>query len=291
MDMGEMYTISTKNIFPLLSHISNAPEKLYAIGSLPTLQYSYICVIGTRSPTPYGRMAVERLLHGLVGYPICIVSGLALGIDAVAHECALKEGLFTIAVPGSGLNRDVIYPRRHAHLAARIAAEGGLLLSEFEPDFSAQMWSFPKRNRIMAGLSHATLIIEATEKSGTLITARLALEYGREVLAVPGSIFSATSALPHALIRDGATPIRTSEDILESLGITPKNETSDMTVILSAPERAVVSILVKEPKERDELLRELRMPPHEAIALFSAMELRGLLFEQGGLLYTNIKQS
>lgn len=288
--MGEMYTITTKTTFPLLSHISDAPETLYAIGSLPTQEYKYLSVVGTRSPTSYGKMVVEKLLHGLAGYPVCIVSGLALGIDGVAHERALKEGLFTIAVPGSGLNKNVLYPKRHLQLATRIASEGGLLISEFEPDFSAQVWSFPKRNRIMAGLSHATLIIEATEKSGTLITARLALEYGREVLAVPGSVFSATSALPHALIRDGATPIQTSEDILESLGIPRKHEVLSNVPILSAPERAVVSILIKEPKEKDELLRELRMPPHEAIALFSAMELRGLLFEQHGLLYTNIKQ-
>lgn len=286
--MDTIYTCATDTTFPLLATISDAPKSLYAIGTLPQKEYKYLCVVGTRSPTAYGAMVVEKLLAGLTQYPICIVSGLALGIDGIAHEQALALGLPTIAVPGSGLREDVLYPRRHRILAKKIVSSGGLLLSEFEPDFTAQMWSFPKRNRIMAGLSHATLIIEATEKSGTLITARLALEYGREVLAVPGSIYSATSQLPHALIRDGATPIRSPEDILEALGISTYADTPPQPRILSAAERAVLSIISREPMERDVLLRELRMPPHEAITLFSAMELRGLLREQGGYMYPSI---
>jgi DNA processing protein len=225
----------------------------------------------------------EKLIAGLSGAPIAIVSGLALGIDAIAHRAALKAGLPTIAIPGSGLNPDVLYPHTNQGLAEEIVKANGALLSEFPPDFQATPWGFPQRNRIMAGISHATLVIEATNQSGTLITSRLATEYNRDVLAVPGSIFSANSAGPHILIKLGATPVTESSDILEALSITAAPTASQDTLhqILSPDEEKVASIL-REPLSRDELIRTLALPINKANILLSSMELKGLIQESLG---------
>lgn len=284
--MDEIYTVKTDEVFPLLSQLHDTPNELFVRGILPSSPLHFLCVVGSRTYSDYGKAVVEKLFNGLRGYPICIVSGLALGIDSIAHESALSNDLYTIAVPGSGLSREVLYPRRNMGLARRIVDAGGALISEFEPHFRAQLWSFPKRNRIMAGLSNATLIVEASEKSGTLITARLALEYGREVCTVPGSIFSKQSAGPHSLIRDGATPITSSADLLEALGIEQKEAQAQSELSsLSSAERAVLLWIENEPMPKDALIRALQMPAHDASVLFSMMELKGLLKESGGLLY------
>src|SRR3989344_4788228 len=172
-----------------LLEIPQPPETLYIRGKLPAPEFVRLCVVGSRKYTPYGREACEKLIGELRGHPVCIVSGLALGIDRIAHEAALKAGLPTIAVPGSGLDIEVIYPKSNLGLAKDILKHGGCLLSELPPKEKATTWTFPQRNRIMAGLSRAVLIIEAEQKSGTLITSRLATEYNRDVLTVPGSIF------------------------------------------------------------------------------------------------------
>ena len=187
----------SKNEFPAafspLLEIPEPPEKLYYRGALPDDDTVLLAVVGSRKYSHYGKEACEQVVKGLRGYDITIVSGLALGIDSIAHRSALDAGLKTIAVPGSGLDDDALYPREHLQLAREIVEKGGALVSEYEPDFKATTWSFPRRNRIMAGLSKAVLVVEAERPSGTLITARLALDYGRDVFAVPGSIFSETS--------------------------------------------------------------------------------------------------
>ena len=202
---------------PLLEEINQLPKQLFYAGVVADWSRKLLCVVGARKNTSYGKEAVEEFLEGLKGYPITIVSGLALGIDSIVHRAALKNNLPTISVPGSGLSLEVLHPQSHTRLAEEIVEKGGMLMNEFDPEFKATQWSFPQRNRIMAGMSHATLIIEAEKKSGTLITARLATEYNRDVLALPGSIFNTTSSGPHMLIRLGATPIRDSNDILEAL--------------------------------------------------------------------------
>ena len=146
--------------FPaLLREIPDPPEQLFIRGTYPSEDYIFLCVVGSRKYTPYGKSACQSLLSGLRGYPIAIVSGLALGIDAIAHEAALTAGLPTVAVPGSGLQDSVLYPRTNFGLAQRILKAGGALLSEFPPEHEARPENFPQRNRIMAGLSHATLVI------------------------------------------------------------------------------------------------------------------------------------
>jgi DNA processing protein len=271
--------------FPaLLKEIADPPKELYLRGTLPEDDLKYLCVVGSRKYTNYGKEACEKLIAGLRGYPIVIVSGLALGIDSIAHTTALEVGLTTIAIPGSGLGWDTLYPRNHVALAKRILEANGALLSEFPPDFKATPWSFPQRNRIMAGMSHATLLIEAGEKSGTLITARLASEYNREVFVVPGSIFAPSHRGSHQFLRLGATPVTSSEEILDSLDVNQQPTTNNQQRLfknLSPNEQKVIELL-REPMPRDELIRELRMSVSEANILLSAMELKGLLTETLG---------
>lgn len=266
----------------LLQEIPKPPKRLYVRGKLPEDHMVCLTVVGSRRFTRYGKEACEHLIRGLAGYPIVIVSGLALGIDTIAHETALAVGLKTIAFPGSGLSDAVLYPASNVSLAKRIVESGGALVSEFPPDFEATNWSFPQRNRLMAGIAKAILVIEAEEISGTRITAKLALDYNREVLAVPGSIFSTASGGTNALLREGAFPARNVADVLDVLGLTSVKQSSfDMYTDCSDEEKQVLELL-SEPKVRGDLLRALEMPTHKANVLISSMELKGLIVETMG---------
>jgi len=270
-----------------LLEIPQPPEKLYIRGTMPKWdEGKFLCVVGARKYSTYGKEVCEMLIESLRGKNVTIVSGLALGIDGIAHRTALSAGLKTVAVPGSGLDPKVLYPASHARLAEEIVNAGGALLSEFEPNFRATVWSFPQRNRIMAGLSHAVLIIEAEKKSGTLITARLATEYNRDVLTIPGNIFSKNSEGPHLLIRLGATPITTGGELSQALGF--KEETQTKLALdysdCSPEEKLVIDILI-EPKPRDQVIRELAKPIGEANTILSIMEIKGLITESMGELH------
>ncbi len=266
--------------FPaLLKEIPDPPETLFCAGTLPSEGRLLLAVVGARQYTQYGKEVCEKIISGLSGHPITIVSGLALGIDSIAHKTALECGLPTIAIPGSGLGKDVLYPRTHRELAERIVSSDGALISEFENTFRATPWSFPRRNRIMAGMSHATLVIEAEQKSGTLITSKLATEYNRDVFTVPGSIFSRTSEGPHMLIRLGAIPVTKSGDILEIFNLEEK--TSPMHSDLTEEERFVVELLTS-PMTRDELVRKSKLETWKINSILSAMEIKGLIIESMG---------
>ncbi|KKR79460.1 MAG: hypothetical protein UU24_C0008G0023 [Candidatus Nomurabacteria bacterium GW2011_GWA2_40_9] len=266
-----------------LLEIPQPPKKLYLWGNLPPKGTIHLAVVGSRKCTTYGKDAVRKLIAGLKGYPIAIVSGLAMGIDAVSHETALENGLFPMAFPGSGISNIALSYHPNKKLMEKIIDSGGCLISEFEPEFKATLWSFPMRNRLVAGISKAALIIEAEEKSGTLITARMALDYNREVLAVPGSIYSLNSKGTNRLIRQGATPITSSEDILEALGFKTDKESKQKNLFEDAnlEEKNVLKIL-REPLPRDELIRALGMPIQHANSLLSIMEIKGLIKEELG---------
>jgi DNA processing protein len=207
------------------------------------------------------------------------VSGLALGIDAIAHRTALEVGLSCVGIPGSGLDDDVLYPRTNVSIARRIVESGGALVSEFEPTQRAAPWTFPKRNRIMAGMSHATLLIEATERSGTLITARLASDYNRELLAVPGSIFSEHSHGTHQFIKLGATPVTSASDVLAALHLEEHAAHAPPTL---TPDEQVVWDALSEPRDSDALVQVLKIPIHELHTTLTLMELGGHLVEYDG---------
>ncbi len=280
-----------KNWPPLLEEINQLPAKLFYVGQTPDWNRKLLCVVGARKNTTYGKELVETLIGGLKNQPITIVSGLALGIDGLAHRAAIENNLPTIAVPGSGLSLEVLHPQSHSRLAQEIVEKGGTLMNEFEPEFKATQWSFPQRNRIMAGMSHATLVIEAEKKSGTLITARLATEYNRDVLTIPGSIFNTTSEGPHLLIRLGATPIRNSDDVLEALHLesaaTSNIDSDDETKYFDCSEKEMLIIkILNEPLSRDQILREMRdahqIATSETQTLLSLLELKGLIKETLG---------
>ena len=279
-----METILPKNFPPLLKEIPDPPEKLYIKGEFPIAE-KYLTVVGTRKPSSYAKEVLKTLIGGLRGLPIAIVSGLALGTDGLAHEAALENNIPTIAVPGSGLGKKVLYPVANRELAKKILQKGGCLLSEFPENFKATDFSFPQRNRIMAGLSHATLVIEAQKKSGTLITSKFATEYNRDVLAVPGNVFSTLSEGPHLLIRLGATPITTAEELREALGFETKEKEGGAR---SAPpenltfEESKVIELLSAPMARDELLDALDMEISKANVLLSMMEIKGIIIQNGG---------
>lgn len=268
--------------FPsLLSEIPDPPEELWVRGSLPSPEYAWLAVVGSRSATSYGRDACAHLIAGLAGYPVAIVSGLAFGIDACAHKAALEARLPTIGVPGSGLGWDALYPRANLSLAKRILEEGGALLSEFDPEQTATPYTFPQRNRIMAGITCATLVIEAKERSGSLITARLATEYNRDLLVVPGSIFSAESRGTHQFLKLGATPVTGSADILRALGIETHESGAAQRADISPEERRVLETIAN-PMPREKLIEALGLPISEANVLLSTMEIKGLIEERLG---------
>ncbi len=264
-----------------LLEIPQPPEKLWIRGVLPPEGAKLLAVVGSRALTSYGREACEKLIAGLAGYPISIVSGLALGTDACAHRAALNAGLHTIAVPGSGLDDSVIGPRANLGLAKDILTANGALMSEHDPLHVARPFDFPARNRIMAGMAHAVLIIEAGEKSGTLITARLAGEYNRDLLCIPHRIGDPHGFGPHLFLRLGAALVSEPMHILEALGITPKERSSHAAPNLTGTELLIWTIL-EEPRTRDEILRESPEEAGEILTALVALELQGLIKEEFG---------
>lgn len=303
--MKNAIEILGKNELPaLLREIPDPPRRLFIRGRWPEESADtadsagtgadigskkFLCVVGSRRASRYGRDACQRLISGLSGQDIVIISGLALGIDCIAHQAALAAGLTTVAVPGSGLAWNNLYPPANRAVARRILDSGGALISEFENNFHAAPYSFPQRNRIMAGLSHAVLVIEAELRSGTLITARLATEYNRDVFTVPGSIFSSKSDGPHMLLRLGAALIRNSEDIVYALGLSPPAESTEAKeekfrrarANCTPSEQKILEIL-KTPMSRDELIRASGFDTSTAIIALSGLELKGLIQENIG---------
>jgi len=287
---SNIHEVDPSSAFPLIGEMSDPPKTLFVRGTLPSPDTRLLTVVGSRSYTNYGRDACEHLIGGLAGYDIAIISGLALGIDGIAHRAAIKAGLPTIAVPGSGLSPEVLYPASHRGLADEIIAHGGALVSEFSPDTRAAQWTFPQRNRVMAGMAHATLIIEAGEKSGTLITARLALDYNRDVLVVPHGIFSDNASGSNRLLRQGANPAIDSTDILRVLDFdvdAESEKTSEDTTLqykdLPDAQRMIMETLT-EPLGRDEVIRRSGLSTTDANIALTALEIRGYIKESVGLI-------
>lgn len=264
-----------------LQEIPKPPSALFERGSWPSSDTKLLAVVGSRALTGYGREACEKLIAGLAGYPISIVSGLALGADSCAHKAALAVGLHTIAVPGSGLDDSVLYPRSNAGLAKEILDAGGLLLSEHPNNHRARPEDFPSRNRIMVGLAHAVLVIEAGPQSGTLITARLTHEYNRDLLCVPHRIGDPHGFGSHLFLRLGATLVAEPLHILEMLSIDPRAKETETEISLTADEQKVYDALV-EPLPRDELIRRLGLSTPDTLTLLVTLELKGVIAEEFG---------
>lgn len=265
-----------------LREIPEPPAALYARGSWPPDDTKCLAVVGSRALSSYGREACESLIAGLAGYPISIISGLALGADSCAHKAALRAGLHTIAVLGSSVDDEHVSPRSHLGLAREILAAGGMLVSEHADGYDPYPHDFPKRNRIVVGLAHAVLIVEAAPQSGTLITARLSHEYNRDLLCVPHRIGDPHGFGAHLFLRLGAALVAEPAHILEALGIAPRGESARADIPLQGDEKVMYDLLA-EPRAKDELIRESGLSPSDALTAIVMLELRGVLKEEYGL--------
>ncbi|MBI4493904.1 MAG: DNA-protecting protein DprA [Chloroflexi bacterium] len=279
-----VFTLEDPAYPPPLREIADPPPVLYLQGELAATDEWAVAVVGTRRATAYGRQAAERLVGELARAGVTIVSGLARGIDACAHRAALEAGGRTIAVLGNGL--DQVYPPEHAALSAQVRAQGALV-SEFPPGVPPDAANFPRRNRIISGLAVGTLVVEAALASGALITADFALEQGRDVYAVPGSIFSPASQGTNQLIKDGAKVVVDARDILEELNLTVVAQQQAAREVLPAneTEARLMDLLGAEPVHIDELGRAARLPVGELASTLTMMELKGMVRQVGGMNY------
>ena len=263
----------------LLRELHDPPPRLYLRGGPPGfLDLPAVAIVGARSCSPYGAQVAREVARELAAAGVIVVSGLARGVDGEAHRGALAAGGLTVAVLGCGIDRD--YPRAHAQLAARIA-ESGAVVSEYPPGIEPSPWRFPARNRIVAGLARATVVVEARERSGALITADFALELGREVFAVPGEITSALSAGTNDLIRQGATPLLTADDVLEALGL--ERAPPRVPDTLSAGARMLLEPLSETARTLDELGRLTGLESAALAAALTELELAGLAASADGV--------
>jgi DNA processing protein len=269
----------------LLRHIVNPPVVLYIKGELLPQDELAVAVVGTRLPSTYGRQVAQKLTGELAAKGVTIVSGLARGVDAEAHRAALAAGGRTVAVLGSGL--DVMYPREHAGLAREIA-KNGAVISDYPLGTKPDAVHFPARNRIVSGLSLGTIVIEAGDTSGALITARFAGEQGRDIFAVPGSIFSKQSVGAHRLIQDGAKLVTTTQDILDELNLGLVAHQLEMPVAPTPEdpaEAALLAALSSEPQHIDDVARVAKMAVADASSALTMLELKGLVRQVGSLSY------
>ncbi|MCZ7573130.1 MAG: DNA-processing protein DprA [Ardenticatenaceae bacterium] len=287
--LGVQVLIWTDTDYPaLLRQIPSAPPVLYVRGALVPADEWAVAVVGTRRMSAYGEAVTRQLVADLVAAGLTIVSGLALGVDALAHQVALECGGRTIAVLGSGVDR--LYPARNRGLATRIMQQGAVV-SDYPLGTPPDAVNFPPRNRIVSGLARGTLVIEAGDQSGALITANYALDHGREVLAVPGSILSRSSRGPNALIRDGATPVLEAADVIRALDlemVLPQREVRQM-IPATDDETRVLALLSDEPCHVDQLGQATELAAGELSSLLAIMELKGLVRRVGSMSYVAVR--
>jgi DNA processing protein len=270
---AEIVTLAEAGYPPALRAIPDPPLALYVRGCLP--EAVCVAVVGTRNPSPDGEYVARRMASDLAAAGVCVVSGLARGIDTAAHRGALEVGGLTVAVLGCGV--DVRYPAGGESVADRVAAQGAVV-SEYPPGTPPAKHHFPQRNRIISGLSRAVVVVEATLRSGALITADLALEQGREVFAVPGSVLNPRSAGPHRLLREGAGWAESAADVLQALGLPPAAARGEP---VGPAERRVLEAL-REPRYPDELVAAGFGAAASVNALLVALEVRGLVHRLPG---------
>ncbi len=275
----------------LLLETYDAPAFLFTRGMLQAEDPFPFAVVGTRKASPYGKQITYEIVPELVQHGVTIISGLALGIDAAAHTATIEAKGRTIAVLGSGIDDAAIYPSHHRQLAARIISEGGLLLSEYAPGALPLRHHFPYRNRILAGMTIGVLVVEADIESGSLITARHALDENREVFAVPGDVTRPGSSGPNNLIKMGAKVATAAQDILDALHLQAGKiflETREM-IPDSREEAALLPHITREPKHIDELVRVSGLAAQSVSATLTLMEMKGKVRNLGGMMYVRSK--
>lgn len=281
-------TIEDEEYPERLKSIPDAPFLLYAKrGSDPDMHLGEmaelsVAVVGTRKMTSYGRDVTERIVQGLIDAGVTVISGLALGIDSIAHKSAVENGGKTIAVMAGGL--DKIYPSSNTQLARKMVESGGMLVSEYPLGVTPRPEYFPYRNRIESGMSLGVLVIEGAIKSGTMVTASLAAKQGREVFAIPGPVTSPSSSGPHMLIKNGAKLVEKVEDILEELSVRTLDSRRQVKKVLpdTEEEQMVLKILEKEGRELDELVRMSGGETGVILSTLTSLEMKGLVKNTGG---------
>jgi len=275
--------ISDKEYPELLKKIYDPPEELYVKGDISALSEKCLAIVGTRTATEYGKAIARKYAKELSQYGFTIVSGLAEGIDTEAHKGALEGGGKTIAVFGCGI--DQIFPASNIKLAGDIE-ENGALVSEYKPGTPAAKWTFPRRNRIISGMSLGVIMVEGHYDSGAMITAKLALDEGREVFAVPGNVEIEQTKGPHWLIKQGAKLAESIDDILEEFNIkrvegSGKEKEIDYSQ-LSSDQVKVISCLTKEPKHVDRISAESGTSSHETLGILAVLEIKGMVKQLPG---------
>lgn len=274
-------TLDDSSYPEVLRNIPSPPKELYYLGAEPSewLKRPRVAIVGSRGITPYGKVVTARLAGDLASRGITIVSGLALGVDACAHDAAVKAGGMHLAVLANGL--DQIYPASNTQLARQILENGGAIISEYPEGMPSLKQNFVARNRIVAGLSNALLITEAVEKSGTLHTARFAMEQGRDVLVVPGNITSPNSVGCNNLIKSGAQPVTSVDDILFALGAKNLVTTTYIHKGENADEQAILDLLYNGMSDGHDLLKETGLAPDRFTQTLTMLELSGKIHPLG----------
>jgi DNA processing protein len=281
-----LLTIQDGQYPALLKEISDPPVILYVAGDVSLLSGACLAVVGTRLMSAYGKQVIEYIIPGLTHAGLVIVSGLALGVDAYAHKVTLQNKGKTIAVLGSGL--DVVYPVQNKKLGEEIIASGGAVLSEMPLGSPPTAYSFPVRNRIISGLSRGTLVIEAKESSGSLITAHSALDQNRDVFAVAGNMFASNMEGTHNLIKSGEAKLVTkAEDILSELGFATdeKSEEQKNVILENEHEKRVYDLLSQEPLFVDHLIQESELSSSDVTAILTILEMKGYVKNMGGMMW------
>lgn len=283
-DKIETIKKSSRHYPEILKEIPDAPKQLYVRGSLPKDHSLNFAIVGTRAASDYGRTLAFKIAKELAELGFNIISGLALGIDTEAHLGALEGKGKTTAVMGSAIDDNSIYPSENLNIVKKIISSGGAVISEYEPGTKSEIWFFPERNRIISGLSRGVLVVEAPEKSGALITARLALEQNREVFAIPGSIFSKNSFGANNLIKSGAKMVTAVDDILEELNLTDLKTEKGIKEEenLTEEEKIILNIIEKEPIHIDKICKISKMAAGQVLSIVSVLEIRDIIKNIGG---------
>lgn len=271
----------------LLKQCADAPFALFVRGTLPS--GPTMAVVGSRKVSTYGDHVTKEVTTALANAGIVIVSGLALGVDGIAHQATLDAGGKTIAVLGGGINRSHVQPSTHSALAEAIIASGGALVSEYPPGTQPSTYTFPARNRIVAGMSKGVLVTEAREGSGALITADKASEYNRAIFAIPHPLTNDNGKGTNLLIKSGATLVTEAHDILDSLHITTKTAHKQKELVnLSPTEQTIIAAIASEPVHIDELTKTLPLDGSDIASTLVMMELSGYVKDMGGKMYISL---
>lgn len=292
-DIFKIFTITQEdNLYPdILKQIADPPKKLFVMGDISILNQKSIAIVGSRKPTDYGVKAASYLASNLARY-LVVVSGLAYGIDTVVLQEALnaKTKYPVVAVIGSGLDEASFYPKANWNLALEIVKSGGVILSEYPPGTAPLKHHFPARNRIIAGISHGTLVVEAGEKSGALITADLALDYNREVLALAGDIFLPQTVGVNELIKSGAHIVTTSKDVLDVLDIEIDQTSFSYKMINNIPktESRILDLIFQKSLPIDVIARQLKLDSKKVSSTLTLMEIKGIVKSSGSGKYIRL---